>query len=60
MAGGQVVILNNRNRKARLVGIGRGLRTKVNASIRTSIRYIGVKAEVDKAKAAQRRPGRTR
>lgn len=53
IAEGKAVIPNNRNRKGRLVGIGRGLRTKVNASIGTSSDLIDVKAEVEKARAAE-------
>ena len=36
IAKGQIVIYGNPNRKARVVGIGKGLKTKVNASIGTS------------------------
>lgn len=53
IAGGKVVIPNNINRKASLVGIGKGLRTKVNASIGTSSDIVDVKAEADKARAAE-------
>lgn len=53
IAGGKVVIPNNTNRKASLVGIGKGLRTKVNASIGTSSDIVDVKAEADKARAAE-------
>ena len=53
IAKGQMVIPNNTNRKARLVGIGKGLRTKVNASIGTSSDIIDVHAEVEKAIAAE-------
>lgn len=53
IAEGKAVIPNNRNRKARLVAIGQGLRTKVNASIGTSSDLIDVKAEVEKAIAAE-------
>ncbi len=54
IAEGKAVIPNNKNRKARLVGIGKGLRTKVNASIGTSSDIIDVKAEVEKALAAEK------
>ncbi|MBI5344009.1 MAG: phosphomethylpyrimidine synthase ThiC, partial [Deltaproteobacteria bacterium] len=50
---GKAVIPNNKNRKARLVPIGKGLRTKVNASVGTSSDIIDMKAEVDKAIAAE-------
>lgn len=53
IAEGKIVIPNNINRKARLVGIGRGLRTKVNASIGTSSDIIDIKAETEKAIAAE-------
>ena len=43
----------NRNRKARLVGIGMGLSTKINASIGTSTDIADVDAEVRKAVTAQ-------
>ncbi len=51
---GQVVIPNNIKRKARLVGIGKGLRTKVNASIGTSSDIVDAAEEVEKALAAER------
>lgn len=54
LAEGKAVIPNNTGRKARLVGIGAGLRTKVNASIGTSSDIIDVKAEVEKALAAEK------
>ncbi|MBI5887208.1 MAG: phosphomethylpyrimidine synthase ThiC [Deltaproteobacteria bacterium] len=53
IACGKAVIPNNINRKGRLVAIGMGLRTKVNASIGTSSDIIDVKAEVEKAVAAE-------
>ncbi|MEK7680388.1 MAG: phosphomethylpyrimidine synthase ThiC, partial [Deltaproteobacteria bacterium] len=53
-AKGKVVILTSKARKARLVGIGKGLRTKVNASIGTSSDIIDIKAEVEKAEAASK------
>ncbi|MDP2690193.1 MAG: phosphomethylpyrimidine synthase ThiC, partial [Deltaproteobacteria bacterium] len=53
VAEGKAVIPNNRNRKARLVGIGKGLRTKVNASIGTSSDIVDAGAEVEKAVAAE-------
>ncbi|WKZ32129.1 MAG: phosphomethylpyrimidine synthase ThiC [Thermodesulfobacteriota bacterium] len=54
IAEGKAVIPNNTGRKARLVAIGAGLRTKVNASIGTSSDIIDVKAEVEKAIAAEK------
>ncbi|GLI38508.1 phosphomethylpyrimidine synthase ThiC [Geobacter hydrogenophilus] len=53
VAEGKIVIPGNHNRKPRAVGIGKGLRTKVNASIGTSSDIIDYEAEVRKAKAAQ-------
>lgn len=53
MARGMLVIPNSTRRRARLVGIGKGLRTKVNASIGTSSDIVDVKAEVEKALAAE-------
>ncbi len=53
VAEGRIVIPNNVNRTQRVVGIGAGLRTKVNASIGTSTDIVDVEAEVRKARAAQ-------
>ncbi|TYO98456.1 phosphomethylpyrimidine synthase [Geothermobacter ehrlichii] len=53
VAEGKVVIPNNSNRKPKAVGIGKGLRTKVNASIGTSSDIVDYDAEVRKALAAQ-------
>jgi phosphomethylpyrimidine synthase len=53
VAKGTIVIPNNTNRKHRAVGIGEGLRTKVNASIGTSSDIVDVEAEIAKAKAAE-------
>lgn len=54
VADGQVVIPNNPFRKGqRVVGIGRGLRTKVNASIGTSSDICDIDLEVRKALAAE-------
>lgn len=50
---GQIVVPINKNRPCRMVGIGRGLRTKINASIGTSTDIADVGAEVQKAVAAQ-------
>jgi phosphomethylpyrimidine synthase len=49
---GKIVIPWNHGRKPRAVGIGKGLRTKVNASIGTSSDIIDYAAEVRKARAA--------
>ncbi|AMV73409.1 phosphomethylpyrimidine synthase ThiC [Desulfuromonas carbonis] len=50
---GKIVIPWNHNRQPQAVGIGLGLRTKVNASIGTSSDIIDYAAEVRKAQAAQ-------
>src|SRR3990172_7379829 len=54
IAKGQIVIYGNPNRKARVVGIGKGLKTKVNASIGTSPDIIDVEMEVKKAQTAEK------
>lgn len=51
---GRCVIPLNKNRPSKFVGIGKGLRTKVNASIGTSSDIIDPAAEVSKSIAAQR------
>ena len=53
VAEGKIVIPWNRNRRPRAVGIGKGLSTKVNASIGTSSDIIDYAAEVKKARAAE-------
>ena len=53
IACGQMVIPNNTNRKAKLIGIGKGLRTKVNASIGTSSDIVDVHADLQKSIPAQ-------
>jgi len=54
VAAGKIVIPWNHVRKpARIAGIGKGLRTKVNASIGTSSDIVDYQAEVRKALAAQ-------
>jgi phosphomethylpyrimidine synthase len=53
VAAGTIVIPNNINRRHRAVGIGEGLRTKVNASIGTSSDIVDVGAEIAKARAAE-------
>ena len=54
IAEGKCVIPLNTNRPSKLVGIGKGLRTKINASIGTSSDIIDPSAEVKKALAAQK------
>ena len=53
IAAGQIVIPGNTNRKGKVVGIGKGLRTKVNASIGTSSDICEIEDECKKAKAAE-------
>jgi phosphomethylpyrimidine synthase len=53
VAEGQIVLPTSRNRKANPVGIGMGLRTKVNASIGTSTDIVDLDAEIRKAQAAE-------
>ena len=53
IAQGRIVLPMNRNRPCRLVGIGMGLSTKINASIGTSTDIVDIDAEVRKALAAQ-------
>lgn len=54
IAKGQIVIYGNPNRKARVVGIGKGLKTKVNASIGTSPDIVDIDMEVKKAQTAEK------
>ncbi len=53
VAEGKVVIPNNTIRNPLSAGIGKGMRTKVNASIGTSSDIVDYDAEIRKAKAAQ-------
>ncbi len=54
VARGEIVIPCNPKRKhQKIVGIGTGLRTKVNASIGTSSDICDIRLEVEKARAAQ-------
>jgi phosphomethylpyrimidine synthase len=52
IAQGKIVIPWNNKREPKVVGVGKGLRTKVNASIGTSSDIIDYAAEVRKAKIA--------
>ncbi len=54
IARGEVIIPRNKNRKhiKRILGIGKGLRTKVNANIGTSSDYVNYEEELEKLKAA--------
>ncbi len=53
-AAGKIVIPNSTARKSNVVGIGKGLRTKVNASIGTSTDIADMAMEVEKARTAER------
>ncbi len=52
-AQGKIVIPNNTGRNCNIVGIGKGLRTKINASIGTSTDIADMGLEVEKAKVAE-------
>jgi 5-hydroxybenzimidazole synthase len=54
VAAGQIIIPANRNRQTKTVGIGKGLRTKVNASIGTSTDIVDMKMEIEKARTAEK------
>ncbi len=54
VATGKVIIPSNKNRKAKIIGIGKGLRTKVNASIGTSTDIADIRMEIEKARIAER------
>lgn len=53
VAAGKAVIPANKNRTQTIVGIGKGLRTKVNASIGTSTEIADIGMEVEKARVAE-------
>lgn len=54
LSSGEIVIPKNKNRKVtRPVGIGKDLRTKVNANIGTSPDSVDLEAELEKLKAAE-------
>lgn len=50
---GKIVILANKKKK-KIVGIGKGLRTKVNASIGTSTDIVDIEMEVEKARIEEK------
>ena len=54
VAEGQIVIPANERRRGKIIGIGRGLRTKINASIGSSTAIADVAMEVEKAKIAEK------
>jgi len=53
MVAGQIVILTGRHREKRVAGLGKGLRTKVNASIGTSSDVCDIEHEKRKARIAE-------
>ncbi|HYA61458.1 MAG TPA: phosphomethylpyrimidine synthase ThiC, partial [Candidatus Acidoferrum sp.] len=53
IANGRIVVPISPYRKTRPVGIGKGLRTKVNASVGTSSDIVDVEMEVEKTKIAE-------
>jgi len=53
IAQGKIIIPLNVNRKGTIVGIGKGLSTKINASIGTSSDIINIDAEIKKARVAE-------
>jgi phosphomethylpyrimidine synthase len=52
-AQGKIVIPNNSMRESSTVGIGKGLRTKINASIGTSTDIADMALEIEKARTAE-------
>ncbi len=52
VAKGKVVIPKNVNREIEPIGIGKGLRVKINANIGTSPDYVDIDTEIEKAKVA--------
>jgi len=53
IAQGKIIIPLNVNRKGTIVGIGKGLSTKINASIGTSSDIVNIDAEIKKARVAE-------
>jgi phosphomethylpyrimidine synthase len=54
VASGKIIIPANKHRSSSVVGIGKGLRTKINASIGTSTDIVDLAMEVEKAKTAEK------
>jgi phosphomethylpyrimidine synthase len=54
VAEGKIVIPNNPAHSPKALGIGKGLRVKVNANIGTSMEYADLKEEIEKAKIAMK------
>jgi len=52
VAAGRVVIVRNRSRNIPPLGIGRGLRTKINANLGTSQTRVDLRLELEKLQAA--------
>ena len=52
VAEGKVVIPKNKNRKTEACGIGKGLKTKINANIGSSSKIDDIELEINKAKLA--------
>ena len=52
VASGKIVIPFNTLHSPETLGIGKGLRVKINANIGTSLEYINVEEEIEKAKVA--------
>ncbi len=51
---GKVIILKNKLHDIKPVGVGKGLRTKINANIGTSPERIDIKKEIEKLKVAEK------
>ncbi|MBF0606292.1 MAG: phosphomethylpyrimidine synthase ThiC [Magnetococcales bacterium] len=54
VASGKIVIPCNSNKTVKTIGIGKGLKTKVNASIGTSTDIIDTAMEIEKAQTAEK------
>ncbi|QWR78351.1 phosphomethylpyrimidine synthase ThiC [Candidatus Magnetomonas plexicatena] len=54
LASGKITIPSNSNRKSKIIGIGKGLKTKVNASIGTSTDIVNPEMEIEKAQIAEK------
>jgi phosphomethylpyrimidine synthase len=53
VASGKIIIPANKHRRSKTIGIGKGLRTKINASIGSSTDIADIMMEVQKAKIAE-------
>ncbi|HEY9206720.1 MAG TPA: phosphomethylpyrimidine synthase ThiC [Candidatus Methanoperedens sp.] len=51
---GELVIPKNINGKSKPIGIGKLMRTKINANVGTSRDYVDIDAEIEKAKTAEK------